>query len=80
MFESFYTYLHGPRTFWGSSSNRTIVNNNFFGPPMMSSFSMFSNPTFGMGCKNYQMRNCNCNNNMNNLFGLMMLNSMINKN
>lgn len=33
MNESFYTYLGGPRTFWGG--NRTkIINNNFFGMPM----------------------------------------------
>lgn len=80
--ESFYTYLHGPRTFWGSG-NRTIINNNFFGMPMMPSFrgmcgsSMFScNSLFGTGF-NY---GCNCNSGMNDLFGFMMLNSMINGN
>ena len=78
MVESFYTYLHGPRTFWGSSSNRTVVNNNFFGIPMMSQCSLFGIPSFGIGCNNYQMPNYNCNSNMNNLFGLMLLNSMIN--
>lgn len=78
MVESFYTYLHGPRTFWGSSSNRTVVNNNFFGIPMMSQCSLFGIPSFGIGCNNYQMQNYNCNSNMNNLFGLMLLNSMIN--
>ena len=78
MVESFYTYLHGPRTFWGSSSNRTVVNNNFFGIPMMPQCSLFGIPSFGIGCNNYQMQNYNCNSNMNNLFGLMLLNSMIN--
>ena len=83
MFESFYTYLHGPRTFWGNSG--TIINNNFFGPPMLPprprycGMSMFSFPMaqpqmfggWGGNC-------CDCNNGMNTLFGFMFLNQMLN--
>ena len=67
MNESFYTYLHGPRTFWGGSGSRTIINNNFFGAQ-----------PFGMSMFGYGMGGCHCNHNrgMSNLFGLMALNSM----
>ncbi len=67
MVESFYTYLHGPRTFWGGSGGRTIINNNFFGAQ-----------PFGMSMFGYGMGGCHCNHNrgMNNLFGLMALSSM----
>ena len=37
--ETFYTYLHGPRTFWGNSGSNIRINNNFgfpCTPPMMS--------------------------------------------
>ncbi len=36
--ETFYTYLHGPRTFWGNSGSNIRINNNFgfpCTPPMM---------------------------------------------
>lgn len=89
MVESFYTYLHGPRTFWGNS-NKTVIN-NFFGAPMMQPWqmcggSMFGIPSFGMpmfgtslfGGLGGNCCGCNCNNNMNNIFGFMFLNSMLN--
>ena len=37
--ETFYTYLHGPRTFWGNSGSNIRINNNFgfpCTPPMMN--------------------------------------------
>ena len=40
MNETFYTYLHGPRTFWGNSGSNIRINNNFGFPcipPMMPS-------------------------------------------
>ena len=52
MNESFYTYLHGPRTFWGGSGSRTIINNNFFGAQ-----------PFGMSMFGYGMGGCHCNHN-----------------
>lgn len=80
MSESFYTYLHGPRTFWGSGS-RTVINNNFFGMPMFPPFrGMCATPMFGCNSLfgNSFNYGCNCNSGMNDLFGFMMLNSMIN--
>lgn len=91
MFESFYTYLHGPRTFWGGS-NKTIVNNYFGAPPMMSQCSMFSPQMCGMPMFGMQMptmslfggfgmnfgMGCNCNNGMNDIFGYMLMNQMLN--
>ena len=89
MVESFYTYLHGPRTFWGGG-NKTIVN-NYFGAPM-SQCSMFNIPMCGMPMLGMQMptmslfggfgmnygMGCNCNNGMNDIFGYMFLNQMLN--
>lgn len=44
--ETFYSFLGGPRTFWGNS-NRTIINNNFIGAmPMTYGFSR-PMPIFG---------------------------------
>ena len=46
--ETFYSFLGGPRTFWGSG-NRTIINNNFIGAmPMTYGFSR-PMPVFGFG-------------------------------
>lgn len=59
--ETFYTYLHGPRTFWGNSGSNIRINNNFgfpCTPPMM------------LGC------GCGCGSN-NIWSTMMILNSMM---
>lgn len=71
MVESFYTYLHGPRTFWGGSG-RTSITNNFYGGNLMPSYSCMT-PLFNFG-----FGGCGCNKTMNNLLGFMALNQMIN--
>ena len=71
MVESFYTYLHGPRTFWGGSG-RTSITNNFYGGNLMPSYSCMT-PLFNFG-----FGGCGCNKTMNNLLGFMVLNQMIN--
>ena len=44
--ETFYRFLGGPRTFWGSG-NRTIINNNFIGGMPFSYGFGQSMPMFG---------------------------------
>lgn len=75
--ETFYTYLRGPRTFWGGS-NKTIINNNFIGggcfppPKPMCSPMMFPSMggMFGFGSS--------CCGGGNNLQGWMNVFSFVN--
>ena len=83
--ESFYTYLKGPRTFWGQG-NKTIINNNFFGGFPSCGFPPIDFPRFGG--RMFQVNNiwgfpnshCHCNNGSrlfsNDFFNLMAVGSL----